>query len=401
MPLLNELREKRNKLLHDAGTIMQSETVSAEQRDAATRMIAESDVVDQLITREERAAQAEAEARNVPPTHRPQPEAGDVSPEQRKSRIAEATRQWMATGSVDAEHRSFLAERRDLTTGTAGAVIAQEFYPQLIMAQKLYGPIAQMVAQRKTANNGAPMKLALMNDSANALVTIGENTTVPANADPAFSSVIVSTDIITTKIVKVTLAELNDSSFNLEAWLRDAFGERFGRGMENYVTNGNGANVASLIAAAHASAITAPAAGPKYTDLANLYGQLEPAYLPNAKFAMSSATRATLMGEVDSFGRPLLQASGVDGKPFSSIFGADIVLNQSLPALGASVTGAIQFGDFARAYLLRTDGDLQIVRFSELYMANLEVGLMGVIRAGGVSLDAGTHPLVNLVQSAT
>ena len=62
---------------------------------------------------------------------------------------------------------------------------------------------------------------------------------------------------------------------------------------------------------------------------------------------------------------------------------------------------AVLFGDFQQGYMLRTDGDFEIVRLNERFMDQLEVGFLGYARIGGISMDAGTHPIIKLTQSAT
>ena len=71
-----------------------------------------------------------------------------------------------------------------------------------------------------------------------------------------------------------------------------------------------------------------------------------------------------------------------------------------MPAFGAGNI-SILFGDFAEGYLLRqVKPGLAIVRLTERFMDTLEVGFLGYCRAGGVSTDAGTHPIISLTQKS-
>jgi HK97 family phage major capsid protein len=87
-------------------------------------------------------------------------------------------------------------------------------------------------------------------------------------------------------------------------------------------------------------------------------------------------------------------------KPFSSILGYPIVLNSSLPQMGANQV-PILFGDFRSAALFRTDGQPELVVLQERYMDTLEKGFFLYQRAGVASLDAGTHPLASLKLAAS
>jgi HK97 family phage major capsid protein len=86
--------------------------------------------------------------------------------------------------------------------------------------------------------------------------------------------------------------------------------------------------------------------------------------------------------------------------PFSKLLGFDIVINQSMPNMGASAK-PILFGDLSNSYMSRTDGAPSILRLNERYADTLEVGFYLYTRIGGISLDAGTHPIHSLQQAAS
>jgi HK97 family phage major capsid protein len=75
----------------------------------------------------------------------------------------------------------------------------------------------------------------------------------------------------------------------------------------------------------------------------NVYGSLDAAYVQNASWIMTSATRANLMGLISSTGQPILQAD-VHGNPFNSLFGRDIVISEYQQSIAAS-NAPILFGD--------------------------------------------------------
>jgi HK97 family phage major capsid protein len=87
---------------------------------------------------------------------------------------------------------------------------------------------------------------------------------------------------------------------------------------------------------------------------------------------------------------------------FGKILGFNVVLNQSLPNMGANAT-PILFGDPSSAYLLRTDGQPSILRLDERYAETLEVGFFLWTRLGGCSIVATSapNPLVSIKQAAS
>jgi HK97 family phage major capsid protein len=406
MSKLIELREKRTRLISEAQQIVQADVVTNEHRAKFDAMLADVETMEADITRLEKVEKLEAETRS---THRP-PRSNPES-NQNADVQSRAFEKYIRYGKdyLNAEERIALRggfEQRDVTTVGGGSntnggyLIPQLFNPSLIDAQKLIGNTVSIVGKRVTNNNGAPIKVALSNDTGNVLTTMTGEATLIAEQDPMYSGFVMNTDTVGT-LVKVSTQELEDSYFDLNAWLRDKFGLRYYRGLEYLITNGNGSNVASIVSTATLGATAAAATGPVFDDFTACYSMLDPAYEPNASWVMSSTTRAYIMGLKDMYGRPLFIPSPNSGT-LDQILGRPVVLNQALPSAGnnvsttASVTG-ILYGDFNQGYLLRTDGDLVIRRLDERFADTLETGFIAYARVGGASTDAGTHPIRTLV----
>ncbi|RZU39334.1 phage major capsid protein [Edaphobacter modestus] len=398
----------------DAIAAIAAVNFDTEKRAQFDAMNADVAILDSDIQRLEAVEKFEAEQRSAPRPNRAQPGQAIESTqvEERSAKEKRAFAQYITRGhsGVDAELREFVRENRDVTTGTTGAnggaLVPQLYHGVLTEALKAFGPVSLLVGQKRTTG-GQPLKIALSNDTGNNLTVLGEATAV-TEVDPAFASKILSTDTVTTGVIKVSIQELQDSYFDVDSWVRQAFGQRYGRGLEAMITNGNGSNVASLITSANA-AVTAKgntavsgANGSNsidYDDIVAMYGALDPAYISNATWMFNSQTRAYLLGVKDSFGRPLYTPSPNSGA-FDMLLGRPVVLNQALPNIAASAVGTVLFGAFDAGYLFRTDGDLSILRLNERYADTLEVGFIGYSRIGGISTDAGTHPIVALSQAA-
>jgi len=375
----------------------------ATNRSAFDKMQREVDTLEADYNRVSAMESRDRELNSFERSPRPGISAGQI--EERRDQINRAFREYARTGKLEA---------RDLLTtsdATGGALIPQDFYPELTNAAKYYGPIALKVKQKVTNNNGAPMKVSLANDTANGLTLVAtEGTSSPAETDPSFQSKLLGVDTVTGGLVKISFEEMADSSFNLDTAIRDYFGIRYGRGMEAAVTLGKDSagttlpnqSSGGLLGAATVGTTTATLAGGiAWTDIVNLFGSLDPAYSgPNAAFVFNSNTRAYLLGQKDGFGRPYWTPDPTQDSPFGKLLGFDVVLNQAMPNMGASAT-PILFGDLQRAYLLRTDGAPSILRLNERYADTLEVGFFLYSRIGGLSLNAGVSPLVSLEQAAS
>jgi HK97 family phage major capsid protein len=260
--------------------------------------------------------------------------------------------------------------------------------PELVVALRDFAPVLSIVDNRVTDNNGAPMKMSLVNYTSTILPVVTEGTAFP-EIDPAFTSQIVSVDKLG-GIVKLSAEELADSNFDLGGFLVAQWANVMGVSLEHYVTQGNSSNIASLLTVAGAGVTTAVAGAVSYSDIAGLYGSVPAAYARNGSFQMSTSTRAYLMGLISTTGTPIFDQSPA-GAPFTSIFGRPVIINDSLPAI-ATGNKSILFGDFKSGYLLRTDGAPTIKRLDERYADTDEVGFIIRTRVGGITKNAGISP---------
>lgn len=385
MSVITNLQDKQNKLMLDAREILHAKDVSPEQRESARAMLKDADAIESEIADERRLEAYDARQKEFTPSPRPAPgqaNASVVDPEQRKKAVKGALTQYARKGfaGLNEEQRALLTT----SDATGGALIPQDFSGLLVDTLKYYGPIATMVRQKITDNSGVPLKISLDNDTSNGLVLLGtEGTSAPAETDPTFVSRILGVDTVTGGLVKVSFQELEDSSFDLDKWLRDAFGKRYGRGVEQAVTLGkdsasttlpNSATGGLVGIATSAETTSTLAAGIGWTDLTTLFGAVDPAYLVNPKWVMASATRSYLIGLKDGFGRPYFENDPSNSAPFSKIMGYDIVLDQAMPATNVANNTPILFGDLENSLLFRTDGAPSLLRLNERYADTLEVG---------------------------
>jgi HK97 family phage major capsid protein len=341
-----EIRSSINSLLMEQQRIATA-GFTAESRTKFDKIQTDVEALEADLQRVEAMEQRNVSGAQFTPS--PRPGVGDgrsvhqLNSSERRSRINEAFRTYARTGQIGAEYRDLLTT----SDATGGALIPQEFSGLLIEALKYYGPIAARVAQKVTNNNGAPMKFSFANDTANSLTLLGvEGTSGPAETDPSFSSKIVGVDTVTGGLIKVSFQELDDSSFNLDTWLRSAFGVRYARGIEKAITLGtDGAGTALpnfatgglLGQATVGTTTTALANGIGWDDLVNLYNSVDPAYAnPDSNWVMNSKTRGYLLGLKDGFGRPFFTPDPTADNPFGKLLGFDVCINQSMPDTGTA-----------------------------------------------------------------
>lgn len=399
---MNSSKEIRNKI---ASLLVEQQQIAlkgfnTESRSKFDRIQKDVEQLEADAQRMQAMESREDESRSF--TRSPRPGVNNSESENRKAQISAEFRNYALTGRI---------ERRDLLTtsdATGGALIPEEFSGILVDAQKFYGPIAQKVKQKVTDNKGVPMKVSYDNDTANGIVLLGtEGTSSPAETDPAFESQISSVDTVTGGLVKVSFQELEDSSFDLDAFIRSKFSIRYARGLEHAITLGTDSASTTLpnqpsgglLGSAHVGQTTATLAGGiGWDDLTATFSATDPAYsIPGkASWVMNSTTRAYLLGLKDGFGRPYFTPDPSADNPFGKLLGYDVVLNQSMPSIAASAK-PILFGDLESAFMLRTDGQPSILRLNERYADTLEVGFYLWSRIGGLYLgQSSVYPVVAL-----
>lgn len=418
---LRDLKNDRNKLITDAQQILLNKP-DAEKRQSAHKMLDDARQIELDIDALEKAEASmnEERAKNAP--NRPNVgEAAETavteSKEQRAKNEAKAFKnflmskgqkideRYMPTHQVATRGRDLeTGEYRDITTSGYGQLIPQSFYPVLTEAKKSYGQILNVVTDKRTAD-GTPMKYALINDTGNSVALLTEGTAASETDPTSVGGSILSVDWATTGLIKISLPELQDSYFDVTAWVKKAFGIRYYRGLAGWVTNGNSSNVASIVpTASGAIYTTSEATSLVWADVAGAYASLDPAFEADAAWSFNTATRGAFLATTDSLGRPLYIPAPT-AETFDMILGKRVIINTFMPSIGAGNVPVL-YGDHT-AYLLRTvEPELAVSVLDQVYMPQGEIGVIGFFRVGGVLLDpaatsAANHPLLAVKNAAS
>lgn len=292
-----------------------------------------------------------------------------------------------------------------------GFFVPTGFVNAIEQATKWFAPLldGSVITIMDTAT-GQPLPFPTSNDTTQAAVIVGEAGTV-VEQDITASQINFGAYKFTSGLVKVSLELLQDSNFDLEAWLTQRFAERWGRGLENYLTNGTGnSQPTGLLTAIAANGGPTPiiAAGSNandasgstgvnsigYADLVNLEHSVDPSYRRGAKYMFHDQTLSALKRLLDKYGRPLWAPGITAGDP-DTLNGYSYVINQSMPQIGASNV-TIAFGDLKK-FIARRVKDLSVVKLVERYAELGQVGFISFARLDSNLIDAGTHP-VNVLQ---
>jgi HK97 family phage major capsid protein len=412
---INEMKEKRNHIVAQATLLVKSE-MNAETRAKIDAMYVDADAIKGDIERAERAEAMEAELRSVKPLPASPIGASNVQSED----TVDPTVARLASPEYKAAYRKYLRhganelnqdERRTLrggltetrtqssASGPSGSyTVPTTLAGEIEVALKYFGGMRQVASSIKTAGGGV-LNWPTNNDTTNVGAILSGSA---PEQDLTFGSVPFSAYTYTTKQIPVQNELLEDSAFDLDQFVRDAFVNRIGRIQNTHFTVGTGTGQPTGIVTASTVGITAATGGTTmvtYNNLVDIIHSVDIAYRPNAKYMFNDLTLAAIRKLTDNYGRPLL-GLGINGGDPDSILGFRYVVNNDIAPMAANAS-SILFGDFSKYMIRDVANSLAIMRLSELGALSNQTIFVGFVRGDGQALDAGTHPWKSFVNSAT
>jgi HK97 family phage major capsid protein len=297
-------------------------------------------------------------------------------------------------GQLNSEQRAVLDkyEFRDLSVGTntaGGYTVPPGFAQRITDAMKAFGGMLE-AANVIDTESGQSLVWPTADDTGNIGAILAENTAAPVQ-DITFGQKTLSAYMYTSKMVKVSYQLLNDSAFDLNAWLPEKFAQRIGRALNAHFTNGTGGGLQPVGLVPNLAVGKAGATGQTVTvsgdDLIDLVHSIDPAYRnAGSRFMMADSSVKVVRKLKDSSGQYLWQPGLQTGAP-DTLLGYPVTINQDMPAMAASAK-PIAFGDFRAAYVIRRVQGVAVKRFDERFADALQVGFLSFARYDGTVDDA-------------
>ncbi|HVL52830.1 MAG TPA: phage major capsid protein [Vitreimonas sp.] len=276
------------------------------------------------------------------------------------------------------------AEVRVLSKASAGAglnLVPTTFARELVNVLRNFGVMRQ-ISRIITTDSGETMQVPTVTAHGAAAWT-AENAAFTAS-DETFGQASLGAYKAGT-LIKVSEELLADSAFDLEAYIRQEFGERIGVLENTAYVAGDGAGKPTGVATQASAGATAAGAGAiTYADLVNLYHSLGPQYRRNAVFVMNDAGVKAVRLLTDTSGMPLWQPSMQAGEP-DRILGKPIYADPDMATVATGNISAL-FGDFSY-YWIRDVNGIAFQRLTELYAENGQVGFRAYHRTDGRLLN--------------
>lgn len=378
-----ELREKRAKAWEAAKAFLESKRgadgmMSAEDTASYDKM--EADVVNlgKEIERLERQASIDAELNrptSMPITNKPN---GDPDGEEKKGRATDKYRKtfWNAM-----RRKNFYDVENALQVGTdseGGYLVPDEFESTLVEAleeENFFRSIATVIQ-----TSSGDRKIPVVASKGEAAWIDEEGVFV--ESDETFGQVSIGAYKVGT-MIKVSDELLNDSAFNLEAYISKEFGRRIGSKEEEafFVGNGTGKPTGIFNATGGASDGTkTTTAAISFDDVMDLFYSVKSPYRKKAVWVLNDTTVKALRKLKDNNGNYIWQPSVQAGQP-------DMILNRPyhtsafVPEIAAGKK-VMAFGDFSYYWIADRQGR-SFKRLNELYAANGQVGFLASQRVDG------------------
>lgn len=410
-----ELRQRRANLWEEAKSLhtlaeKEHRQLTAEEREQWDRINADIDSLKVTIDRMERIAAVDSEMDETPEPvmHGAQnisqfeqqgesfAEEGLESPLPNSKEYKAAYRSYLrfGLGGMKPDQRAILQpyygatpvnSRAMMTTGSAGAVVPEDFYSSFVEALQAFGGMRQARTTKLSTTSGAPLPIPLVDDTHNQGEILGEGSNVDTEGtDPEMGSKTLGSYMYTSKMVRISIQLLQDCAFNLEAWLSKALAARIGRATNNHYTNGNGTTQPEGIVTVAGEGVIDAVLDLDYFDLIALEHSVDPAYRANGAQWMFHDTTLALLKQIKAVedGRPLWLPGLAVNAP-DTLLGYQYVINQSMPQAEAAAK-AILFGDFSYYFIRDVMADTRILRLEERFAEFLQVGFLGFFRTDGL-----------------
>lgn len=383
MKQILELREKRAKAWETAKKFLDEkrrEDGCLSMEDTAAYEKMEADVVNlgKEIERLERQAAIDLELSkptSTPITNKPN---GSPSGEEKTGRAGMEYRRefWNAM-----RKKNYYDVNNALQIGTdseGGYLVPDEFEQTLVQRleeENVFRTLATIIQ-----TSGGDRKIPVVATKGEAS-WVDEEGQIP-ESDDSFGQVAIAAYKVAT-MIKVSDELLNDSVFNMEAYISNEFSRRIGAKEEEafLVGDGKGKPTGIFNSAGGASeGVTTATANITFDDVMDLFYSVKSPYRKKATFVMNDSTVKALRKLKDNNGTYIWQPSVQAGQP-DTVLNRPVVTSAYAPTIGAAGK-VIAFGDFKYYWIADRQGR-SFKRLNELFAATGQVGFLGSQRVDG------------------
>ena len=384
MMTILELREKRAKAWEAAKAFLDSHrndkgVLSAEDDAAYTRMEQEITDLGKEISRMERREALDAQL-NLPVN---QPLTGKPLNGRETAKTGRATDEYRQNfWNMMRSKTPMPTVMNALQIGTdseGGYLVPDEYEHTLVEALEEENVFRQLAKVIRTSSGDRKIPVVATKGTASWIDEEGAY----LESDDSFGQVSIGAYKVGT-MIKVSEELLNDSVFDLEAYISREFARRIGAKEEEAFFTGDGSGkplgVLAATGGAETGVTTASATAITADELIDLFYSLKAPYRRNAVWVLNDSTIKAIRKLKDNQGQYLWQPSLTAGAP-DLLLGKPVRTSAYMPAIAADAK-TVAFGDFSYYWIADRQGR-SFKRLNELYAATGQVGFLASQRVDG------------------
>ena len=390
---IQALRERRNGIAIEARKLLddtKDKKWTGENQTKYDALTGEISDLDGRIEREQKVLDLAAEKHFTEPSNK----NGKRDTEDLLSEVS-IFDTWTRRGErgLSAEQAVKLHNTMSTTTGSEGGyTVPSTVASSLIDSLKLFGGM-RAVAEILNTAQGNPLSFPSSDGTSEVGEILAENAQA-SSLDPGFGTVSLNVFKYSSKIIAVPIELLQDSSVDIEAFIRKRIIERIGRITNQHFTSGTGTGQPRGIVTASSSGkigATGKTLTFDYDDLVDLLESVDEAYQQagTCKFMFSQSIRKVLRKLKDTAGRPIWTPgyeAGITAAAPDLLLGKEVALNNDMPVPAANAKSII-YGDLAR-YMIRDAMQVNLMRFDDsAFASKAQVGFLAFLRSGGNLTD--------------
>lgn len=384
-------RERRNALAKETRNLLDQNpgaTWNDEHQNQYDEKVAEIERIDAAIERHQKVMDLTAERHFKDAGGREVDDVKDLD----QIKLFD---KWCRGGENSLTREELSQVQNTMSTGVdseGGYTVPTTVASSILDALKAYGGVRAVADVIRTAG-GEAMNFPTSDGTSEEGEIVGENQSA-TDADISFGTKGLPVYKYSSKVVTVPWELLQDSSADIEGFVRQRLQTRLGRITNRHFTVGSGtgqptgiftaAPVGKIGAVSAVAAIT-------YDDLVDLEHSVDPAYRANARWMFHDDMLKLVRKVKDDQGRPIFVPGYDHGNPGGApdrLLNRDIAINQHAAA-PAPEAKSIAFGDFSY-YKVRDVMAVTLFRFTDsAYTKRGQVGFLAWMRSGGNLVDVG------------
>lgn len=385
---VDEMLAEQDQIMANAG----------DSGDLSTEQVTRYTELDGLIQRgraaeEVRTRHAAARAAVTAPVH-----TGAARPAE-DDQLLRAWSHYMRTGQENQDIQELRAQST-LIGSEGGYLVPETFRNRIVERLKAFGGLANVV-ENFTTGDGAPVRWATLDDTANLGEIVAENAAPVGGADLVFGEA----NLGAYKYMAVGAGGLplrlsvelvQDAGFDVEGKVAGWLGQRMARAFAVDIVSGSGVGEPQGITTGKTGIQTAANNALTYADLLGYVHSVDPAYRSGARWAFNDLALKSIRSILDTTGRPILTDAdaGIENSPGGlRLLGYPVTIDQAFPNFtnnSPTVNWGV-FGDLQEAYVVRRVRDVTLVVDPYTRALNGQVQYTAWMRADGVQQNANAY----------